>query len=101
MLEIIIITISACVICMIYFARYKSNSTHTFLFSPHFLMKADDAIFAAVKFVFKIYTLLINNFMGFVKTIPHTIVHFIHTISHKLAGYTHTLVEKFKKIDEK
>lgn len=101
MLEISIIIISAFVIFIVYFARYKNNGTHTFLFSSNFLMKADDTIFHMVKFVFKIYTLLMNNFMTFIHTIPHTVVHFIHTVSHKLAGYTHTLVEKFKKIDEK
>jgi predicted RND superfamily exporter protein len=99
MLEIIIILISALVLFLLYFARYISKDNNTFLFSETFLVKADDVIFDTIKFLFKIYTLLINNISAFFKTIPHTIVHFAHKISNALAGYTHTLVEKFKKID--
>lgn len=86
---------------MVYFARYKSNGAHTFLFPSSFLLKADNTIFSGIKFVFKIYTLCMSNFIAFIQTIPRVSIHFVHVISHKIAGHTHTLVEKFKKIDEK
>ena len=101
MLEIIIIAVSALIISMVYFARYKSTTHQTFLFPSKFLTKADDIIFSGVKFVFKIYTLFITNFVAFIKTIPHGIVHFVHKISNASAGYTHTLIEKIKKIEQK
>lgn len=101
MLEIILILISATIIFLIYFARYKTNGTKTFLFPESFLEKADEAIFGIIKFVYKLYILFFQNVKTFFATVPHAVVHFVHRVSKFIAHKTQDLIEKFKKPHQK
>lgn len=100
-LEILIITISFLVLFSVYFARLKSPTGRTFLFSESFLNKADEALFNFVKFVFKLYSLLFQNISTFIGRIPHKIVHSIyktsHTITNKSSQWVDKITHKTKK----
>ncbi len=93
-LEIITITITSLLILVIYTARIKTDTGKTFLFSESFLQKADERIFDFVKFIFKLYSLLIHNVSTFISHIPHKIVNIIHKIAHNIAVKSSEWIDK-------
>ena len=94
LLEIITIIFSLTVLILVYFARVKSTSGGTFLFSNSFLNKADEIIFDFIKFIFKLYSLLFHNISTFIAHIPHKVIHSIHKVAHMIAQKTNLWVDK-------
>jgi hypothetical protein len=93
-IELSILIFSIFALFFIYFARLKSKTNGTFLFSDNFLNKADEVIFSFIKFVYKLYTLLLTNISGFLVHVPHKIIEAIHYISHAIAKYSSKWVER-------
>jgi hypothetical protein len=93
MLEIITIIVSSLIVGIVYIARIKPANGKTILFSEHFLHKADEHIFEFVKFVFKLYALLVANISAFISKIPHQIANHVHNTSHYIAQKSKTWID--------
>lgn len=97
MVELIVLSVSAIGLILLYVGRMRSPEGETFLFSSRFLMRADDVIFDFFKFVFKLYALVTSNIASFFKAMPHKVVDNIHKTSHNVAVKSKTWVEGIKR----
>ncbi len=97
MIELIIICVSVLAVATIYIGRVKTVGGNTKLFPTSFLMRTDEVIFDFIKFVFKLYALLVSNLNSFFGEVPHKFLQSIHKGSHSLATHSSQWVEKIKR----
>jgi hypothetical protein len=93
-IELSILIFSIVALFFIYFARLKSTTGKTFLFSENFLNRADEVIFSFIKFIYKLCALLYSNISGFLLHVPHKIIHSIHVTSDAITKQSSKWVER-------
>ena len=92
-MELIIIVASVAGLILLYWARWNRTDHSSLLFPHRFLHKMDEVLFDFIKFVFKLYALVVSNLKSFFKAMPHKVAHGIHRATHSAATKSKTWVD--------